>query len=138
MNAKPPKGIYAVAVVFFVTGVLSYAQFGGMVANAAGLRGLHLGNSTWVLSAAVVALCLILYGVASLTRMHRIPQWLMFAMTLLWIIQFAMMPADSPFYSPARMYLNRLLVLLPMIASCAYLMTARVRAASRPITVDRR
>jgi len=131
MNRKPPKGIYAVAIVFFVTGLLSLAQFGGVVADAAGFRGLDLGNAKWVLPAGVVALCLVLYGVALLTRLHPLPQWLMFVMTVLWIIQIGLSPPDSPFYSPARMYLNRLLLVLPMIASCVYLMTPRIRTASR-------
>jgi hypothetical protein len=72
------------------------------------------------------------YGVALLVRLHPAPQWLMFGMTLFLTVRAAATPAgDSPFYSAPRMYLNRFLLVLPMIASCVYLRLPRFRAACR-------
>jgi hypothetical protein len=90
-----------------------------------------LTNMRWTLPLSCVALFVVLAGVHFMVRMHRIPQWLIFAMTLLFTV-IAVSPAgESPFYSPAQIYMNRALILLPLAASSAYLLTPGVRAATR-------
>jgi len=85
-----------------------------------------------VITGGLLALFLVCYGVFLLTRLHPAPQWLMFGMTLLLTIRLAAEPAGgSPFYSAQRIYLNRFLLVLPMIASCVYLRRPRFRAACR-------
>ncbi len=79
-----------------------------------------------------LAFCLVCYGVALLTRLHPAPQWLMFGMTLFLTVRSVAAPAgDSPFYSGPQIYLNRFLLVLPMIAGCVYLRLPRFRAACR-------
>lgn len=129
---KPPKGIYAVAVVFFFFGLICSAQVLGMVFGAFGMPGASLANLKWTLSASLLALGLVLCGVYFMTRMHPAPRWLLFAMTLALGVQFALPPPGaSPFHSPGRIYLNRALLMLPLVASCIYLMTPRFRDAAR-------
>jgi hypothetical protein len=49
-------------------------------------------------------------------------------------VQLTMAPAgDSPFYSALQIYLNRMLLVLPLIASCAYLARLRFFEASREV-----
>jgi hypothetical protein len=132
VNTTPPKGIYLVAIVFFASGLLCTAQLLQVVFEAFGLHGLSLANSKWILSGYVVALCLVLCGVALLARLHPLPRWLMFAMTLFFTIEAAAVPpVASPFYSASTMYFNRALLMLPLVASCVYLLTPGFRAACR-------
>ena len=95
-------------------------------------EGPNLATIRWVLAGYVLALCLVCYGVFLLTRLHQAPQWLMFGMTLFLTVQAVTSPAgNSPFYSASRLYLNRLLFVLPMVASCVYLLRPHFRAACR-------
>jgi hypothetical protein len=133
VNKKPPKGIYFVAIVFFVGGVICMGELLNVIFAAFGIpEGPNLATLKWVLTGYGVALCLVCYGVALLARLHPAAQWLMFGMTLLLTVQAATTSAgDSPFYSAPRIYLNRFLLLLPMIASCVYLRLPHFRAACR-------
>ena len=134
----PPRGIYLVAIVFFASGLLCAGQLLQVVFEALGLHGLNLANSRWFLSGYVVAFCLVLCGVALLARLHPLPRWLMFGMTLFLTIQAVAMPAgDSPFYSASRIYVNRALMVLPLIdegagkdSNCAKLI-AELSAAAK-------
>jgi hypothetical protein len=127
-----PRGIYAVAVVFFFAGLIVSVQILGLVFALAGWGPVSLTNVRWSLPLLLVAFFLVLCGVHFLVRMRRLPQWLLFAMTVILMIELAIAPAaGSPFYSPGRVYLNRALLLLPLVASCAYLLTPRVRAITR-------
>jgi intracellular septation protein A len=129
---KPPKGIYLVAIVFLVSGLICMAQFLNVVFGAFGVEGLSLSNSKWIVTGYGLAFCLVCCGVALLTRLHPLPQWLMFGMTVLLTVQMIAWPArDSPLYSAQRIYLNRALMVLPMVASCVYLLRPRFRAACR-------
>lgn len=131
-TVKPPNGIYAVAVVFFFFGMICAMQAVGLAFWALGVRGVNLGNLRWTLPASLVAFFAVLCGVYFLTRMHPAPRWLLFAMTLLLGVQFALPPpGDSPFYSPRQLYLNRAILMLPLVASCIYLLTPRFRDAAR-------
>ena len=132
MNHKPPAGIYFVAVAFFIAAMVCTAWILGIALGAFGLDArLNLTTLKWILPTCVLALCLVCYGVALLTRLHPVPQWVMFGMTMFLLLQAITAPADSPFYSVPRTYLNRALILLPMIASCAYLVRLRARATPR-------
>ena len=133
LNKKPPTGIYFVAIPFFLGGFICMAQLLNLIFPAVGIpEGLNLGTIKWVLTGYLLALGVVCCGVALLTRLHPAPQWVMFGITLLLTIQVVTWPAgDSPFYSASRIYLNRILFVLPMIASCVYLLRPRFRAACR-------
>jgi hypothetical protein len=133
INKKPPKGIYFVAIVFFVGGVICMADLLNVIFPVLGIEeGLNLATIKWVLTGYLLALCLVCYGVVLLTRLHPAPQWLMFGMTLFLTVRVtAAQTEDSPFYSAPRIYLNRALLVLPMIVSCVYLQLPRFRAACR-------
>jgi hypothetical protein len=133
VTKKPPKGIYFVAIAFFVGGLVCMADFLNLIFSLSGIdEGLTLGTIKWVLAGYLPALYLVCYGVVLLTRLHPAPQWLMFGMTLFLTIRVAATPAgDSPFYSTPRIYLNRFLLVVPMIVSCVYLRLPRFRAACR-------
>ena len=122
-----PPGIYIVAVVFLFAGLLCVAElFGAMLAALGIVQGPNVATMKWLLPGYVAGLCLVCYGVFFLIKLHPVPQWIMFGMTLFLTVQLAMAPAgDSPFYSAPRIYLNRMLLVLPLLASCAYL--ARLR-----------
>ena len=122
-----PLGIYIVAVVFLVAGLLCVAElFGAMLAALGIVEGPNVATMKWLLPGYVAGLCLVCYGVFFLIKLHPVPQWIMFGMTCFLTVQLAMAPAgDSPFYSAPRIYLNRMLLVLPLLASCAYL--ARLR-----------
>jgi hypothetical protein len=126
---KPPKGIYLVAVVFFLAGLLCIAELVNLIAAVLGINpAINLANLTWVLPGYVLGLCLVAYGAAMLARLHPAPQWLLWTMTLFLMVRFATMPAGgSPFHSEARIYLNRFLLVLPLIVSSAYLVRLRAR-----------
>ncbi len=95
-------------------------------------EGLNLATLRWVLPGYVAGLCLVCYGVLLLTRLHPAPQWVMFVMTLVLTVRLGLAPAGgSPFYSSPRIALNRALLLLPLIASCVYLLRPRFRRTCR-------
>lgn len=58
-------------------------------------EGLNLATLKWVLTGYVLALCLVLYGVALLARLHPAPQWVMLGITLFLTIQLAAAPAGG-------------------------------------------
>jgi cation transport ATPase len=128
-----PLGIYVVAVVFLVAGLLCVAELFGVMLTALGVAsGASLASMNWLLPGYVVGLCLVCYGVFFLIKLHPAPQWVMFGMTFFLTVQLTMAPAgDSPFYSAPRIYFNRMLLVLPLIASCAYLARPAFRQASR-------
>jgi hypothetical protein len=129
VTSKPPRGIYVVAVVFFLAGLLCIAELVSLISAALGINpAINLANLAWVLPLYVLGLCLVAYGAAMLARLHSAPQWLLWAMTIFLTVRLATMPAgDSPFYSEARIYLNRFLLVLPLIMSSAYLVRLRAR-----------
>lgn len=133
MNNRPPRGIYLVAIVFFASGLVCMAQFLNVAFAAMGIEaGLNIATIKWVVTGYVLALGLVGYGVVLLARLHPVPQWLMFGMTLFLTVQSIAAPAgDSPFYSPSRIYLNRALLVLPLVASCVYLLRPGFRSACR-------
>ena len=68
------------------------------------------------------------------------PQWALFAMTLLVMFELVFMsePANgSPFHSRERIIFNRFLLMLPLIVSCAYLLRPGFRTGlprtARPV-----
>jgi len=129
IKKQPTPAIYAVAFVFFVAASIVLSQLITEVAAPFGFKGVNVSNAAWVLPAFVIALCVVLYGVLLMTRLHPIPQGLLFAMTIYLIVQAIITPAgSSPFYSASRIYLNRALILLPMVASCVFLFRLRRRA----------
>jgi hypothetical protein len=139
MKIRPPKGIYAVAVVFFFTGMFCvaillppvYVHLFGFDDKTAILR--QTGYE-WVLVGGVLASWMVLYGVYALTRLHPAAQWALFAMTLLVMLYLVSEPAGgSPFYSPEQIVFNRFLLMLPLILSCAYLLRPRFRETCREL-----
>jgi hypothetical protein len=136
---QPPLGIYIVAIVFLFAGLLCVAELFGVMLAALGVApGASPASMKWVLPGYVVGLCVVCYGVFFLIRFHPVPQWVMFGMTLFLTMQLAVAPAgDSPFYSAPRIYLNRMLLFLPLIASCVYLARPRFREASREFRAAR-
>ena len=130
MNQPPPKGIYLVAIVFFAAGLLCIAELVNMITGALGIDpGIKMSNLAWVLPGYVVGLCLVTYGAAMLVRLHPAPQWLMWAMTLFLAVDFATMPVrNSPVQSETDIYINRLLLMLPLIAGSVYLLRLRARS----------
>ena len=97
-----------------------------------------MATMKWLLPGYVMGLCLVCYGVLLLIKLHPVPQWIMFGMTLFLTVQLAMAPAgDSPFYSAPRIYLNRMLLVLPLIASCVYLTRPGFRQACREFRQSR-
>ena len=135
----PPLGIYIVAIVFMFAGLLCAAELFGVLLAALGVApGLSVTSMKWLLPGYVVGLCLVCYGVFFLIRLHPVPQWVMFGMTLFLTMQLAMAPAgDSPFYSAPRIYLNRMLLFLPLFACCVYLARPAFRQASREFRAAR-
>ena len=133
MITKKPLGIYFVAAVFLFAGLLCIAEGIGVMLAGLGIdQGLSTTTMKWLLPGYVLGFCLVCYGALSMIRFHPVPQWIMFGMTLFLTIQFAVAPAgDSPFYSAPRIYLNRMLLVLPMIASCVYLVHPAFRRACR-------
>ena len=127
-----PSGLYIVAVVFLFAGLLCVTELFGVMLAALGIvQGPNVATLKWLLPGYVIGLCLVLYGVFFLIKLHPVPQWIMVGMTIFLTVQLAMAPAgDSPFYSAPRIYLNRMLLVLPLIASCAYL--ARLRFRPQP------
>jgi hypothetical protein len=72
LDKKPPKGIYLVAIAFFVAGLLCMAELLNVIFAALGVeQRLNLATIKWVLTGYVLALCLVCYGVALLTRCTR-------------------------------------------------------------------
>jgi hypothetical protein len=136
---KPvPKGIYLVAVAFFLAGLVCIGELLPPLFYLFGFereRALLLqAGFEWVLVGGVLAFLLLCYAVFGLVRLHPVPQWALFAMTLLLMFRFLSEPTgNSPFYSPQRIYLNRFLLLLPLMAACVYLLRPRIRAASREL-----
>jgi len=130
LSTRP--GLYIVAVVFLFAGMLCVAElFGALLAALGIVEGPNVATMKWLLPGYVVGLCLVCYGVFLLIKLHPVPQWVMLGMTLFLTVQLAMAPAgDSPFYSAPRIYLNRVLLVLPLLASCAYL--ARLRFRPQP------
>jgi len=124
---KPPKGMYVVAVVFFFSGLMFMAQLLIFLFEFFGVSpALNLGTIQWRLAAYLAALGLILFGVFLLMRLHPVGRWLMLGITVFLTATLLMTPAAATvFYSQPRLYLNRILLLLPMIASCVYLFPPR-------------
>jgi hypothetical protein len=133
------KGIYIVAIVFLFAGLLCVAELFGMMLAALGMtEGPNVATMKWLLPGYVAGLCVVSYGMFSLIRLHPVPQWIMFGMTLFLTIQLAVAPADdSPYYSASRIYLNRILLALPLIASCVYLARPGFRQACREFRQSR-
>jgi hypothetical protein len=132
MVKTQPKGIYLAAIVFFAAGLLSFAVLLSLIFAAMGMEpGLSMSNLKWLLPGYVVGLCLVLYGVAMLVRLRPWTVWVMCAMTL--FLAFPLLTSearDSSAYSATRIYINRVLVLLPMFASSAYLVRLLLRSKS--------
>jgi len=131
-RTKPPTGIYIAATAFFpaiglcVANVLNFLLFS--VFGIVEVRNLQTIN--YVLAGLVIGLCVMCYATYWFVRLHPLARWLMFLMTIVQTIEMLIAPAgNSPFYSPSRIYVNRLLLLLPLFASCIYLLLPRVRAA---------
>jgi len=119
-------------VAFFIAAMFCSAWLLNVVLGAFRLDArLNLATLKWMLPAYVLVLCLACYGVWLLAQLHPLPQWMMFGMTMVLLVQAIATPADSPFYSAPRIYLNRALLLLPMLASCAYLLMLRLRTTTR-------
>ena len=123
MTKPRPKGIYLVAVVFFFAGLLCMAQLLLLAFDWFGISPiLTTRNLQWRLPAYLLLLGLDLVGVYLLVRLRPAGKWLMLAMTVFLTAVLLMTPAAATvFYSQPRLYVNRILLLLPMIASCVYL-----------------
>jgi hypothetical protein len=133
---RPPKGIYLVAVAFFFAGLLCIGDLLPRVFYALGFKQeiglLSQRGSVWVLVGGLLAFWLVCYAVVGLVRLRSAPQWAFFAMTLFLTLRFVSEPAvGSPFHSEMRIYLNRFLWLLPLIAGSAYLLRPSFRATCR-------
>jgi hypothetical protein len=133
---RPPKGIYLVAVAFFFAGLLCIADVLPRIFYKLGFKRetalLFQPSYGWVLVGGLLAFWLMCYAVVGLVRLRSAPQWAFFAMTLFLTLRFVSEPAvDSPFHSEMRIYLNRFLLLLPLIAGSAYLLRPGFRAACR-------
>src|ERR1700737_2539233 len=122
---RAPKGIYLVAVVFFCAGVVCIGALLPPIFYVFGFRReqalLQQSGYRWVLVGGVLGWLLLCYGVHNLVRLRAAPQWVFFAMTLYLMFHLLVEPAgNSPFYSRQQIYLNRFLLLLPLVASCIY------------------
>jgi len=131
MTKSPPKGMYIVAVIFFFAGLMFMAQVLIFAFELFGASpALNLGTIKWRLAVYLAALGLILYGVFLLMRLHPAGRWLMLGMTLFLTAALLITPtAASVLYSQPRLYVNRILLLLPMVLSCVYLFWPRLRAS---------
>jgi len=131
MTKPPPKGLYLVAVVFFFTGLLFMNQVLILAFELFGVSlALNPGTIKWRLAVFLMAFGLILYGVFLLMRSHPAGRWLMLGMTVFLAAVLLFTPtAASVLYSQPQLYVNRILLLLPLIASCAYLFWPRPRAS---------
>jgi hypothetical protein len=120
---KPPKGLYVVAVVFFLTGLLFITQVLIYTFELLGVSlALNLGTIQWRLGAGLIGLGLILWGIFLLMRMRPASRWLMLGMTAFLAADLLVTPAAvKVLVSEPQLYLNRFALLLPMIASCIYL-----------------
>ena len=84
----------------------------------------------WILVGGFLAFCLLCYAMVGLVRLRSTPQWAFFAMTLFITARFVSEPAvNSPFHSEIRIYLNRFLLLVPLIAGSVYLLRPGFRVA---------
>lgn len=118
----PPKGLYVVAVVFFIASLISIAQLMNVVLPLFNISGLSNANVGGLSAIGAVAFCVAVWATYLLTQQRPVATWLMYAMTLGLGVTMILAPvASSPFYSPSRLYLNRVLMLLPLAASCLYL-----------------
>lgn len=130
MTKSPPIGIFLVALVFFFGGLLCLAQTLVFAFDLFGISpGLTTGNLQGRLAFYLLLLGLDLFGVYLVVRMHAAAKWLMLGMTLLVAVQLFTAPATSPSYSETQLYLNRVLLWAPMLASTIYLFRPRFRAS---------
>lgn len=133
MQKTTPKGIYVVAVVFFFAGLLFMNQLLIFMFELLGVSTApSLETIKWPLAASVFALGLTLSGVFLLVRMHPVARWLMLGLTVCLAAMLLLTPAAaSVLLSQPRLYLNRVLLLSPLIASCVYLFPARFPRSKR-------
>jgi hypothetical protein len=118
--ATPPKLIYAVAVVFFFEALICLASVLAIIPKS------FRYSPAAIATAVATIVCAACYGVYLLARQYRVASWMMYAMTA--YLAFVMLSgpaAGSPFHSEARVYVNRVILLLPMAASCVYLARKR-------------
>ena len=115
-----PKLLYVVGVVFFFTALLSLMQVLSLIRES-----FRYTDPTSIAITVAVAVCLAAYGVYLLTRRYRVADWLMYAMTVSLGVQMLMPTQGSAFYSAGQLYLNRALLMLPLVASCLYLARRR-------------
>ena len=111
------KLIYLVAVVFFVQALICALVVVSVVVQS-------IWNKSPEATAVTVGVtvCAACYGVYLLIREYRVARWLMYAMTAyIAFVMFRGPAAGSPFDSEARIQVNRIVMMLPMIASCIYL-----------------
>ena len=113
------KTLYLVAVVFFVEALICALAVVSIIVQSI------WNKSPEALAVTVgLAVCAACYGVYLLIRDYRVARWLMYAMTAYFVVEM-ISPPDGPraplYYSTARVYLNRALTVLPMVASCIYL-----------------
>ena len=133
---RPPMGIYLVAVAFFFAGLLCIGEVLPLIFYTLGFKRetglLRQDGYVWVMVGGFLGFCLVCYAVRGLVRLQSAPQWAFFAMTLFITFRCVSEPAgDSPFHSEMRIYLNRFLLLLPLIAGSVYLLRPGFRAACR-------
>ncbi|HEV3140225.1 MAG TPA: hypothetical protein VGY57_06905 [Vicinamibacterales bacterium] len=129
MPPSTPKGIYVVAVVFFFAALISLLLIVATILGAFGVDPGNLRTIYWVLAAYFLALLVVLFGTYKLVRLHPVPQLLMFVITAVATVALMIPPQDSPFASLSSVYLSRVLLDLPLLASCVYLCRPRFRAA---------
>jgi hypothetical protein len=118
LTATPtPKLLYVVAVVFFFVALICLMQLITVTRQSFGYNG-----PASIAMTVAITVCLACVGVYFLTRQYRVASWLMYAMTVyLAFMMFSEPPRATPFYSATRIEVNRILFMLPIVASCIYL-----------------
>ena len=127
------------AVVFFFAGYCCIAELLPLILYLFGERrqGQILSSEPryeWVFVCGLTLFWLLCYGIVALVRLRRSAQAVLFAMTLFLAFRFMTVPAtNSCLYSQREIVAFRIIFLLPLIVSCAYLFRLRFAAKKQEI-----
>lgn len=118
-----PKAMYLVGLVFFFQALLA-----ALAVVGSGVQSLWNNSPEARATTVGLTVCVACLGVYLLIRNYRVARWLMYAMTAYFVV-ITLIPPDGPVpplhQSTARVYVNRVLIVLPMVASCIYLARRR-------------
>jgi len=106
---RTPKGLYVVAVVFFLMGLVCIAELLAVIFYALGFergRGLLFQpGHLWVLLAGLLLFWVLCYAVVALVRQRPVGQWIFMAMTVFLAVRFPLCLVLLPPLIPSWIYL---------------------------------